>query len=83
MTTPDPIEGWSFHASGLPGSLQWEVRSNDIGYGRAWFDEQGFNVASYFSDSYEAATSYTVPLAVVDALRKLQHAETPMKVPLP
>ena len=80
MITPDPIEGWSFHVSGLPGKLQWEARWNERLH-RAWFDELGLNVTGYGDDSYEYDVSYIVPLRVIDKLRELQHAETPQKVP--
>lgn len=74
MTTPEPIQGWTFQVSGLPGKLQWEARWDER-MARAWFDTEGLHVEGYGPDSYEWDVSYCIPLAVVDELRRLQEHE--------
>jgi hypothetical protein len=75
-TTPDPIEGWTFtcewKTDKQADGLKWTARSADATL--AWLEPDGLHVTDD-ADMYDHGSLFTVPLAVVDALRRLEREQ--------
>ncbi len=83
-TTPDPIEGWTFtcewRTDKQADGLKWVAHGQQVSqYADVWLESGKIAVRDTCGE-YESVGSYDVPLAVIDALRKLAaEAEEPSR----
>jgi hypothetical protein len=80
-TTPDPIEGWRFtcerRTDKYADGLKWTAHGGAYN-ANVWLEGERLRVEDN-GGPYDAAGTYLVPLAVIDALRRLAAEEAAAK----